>query len=283
MGLTYGFCLGDDSAQYTADAFSRAFRAITGDGVTSHGRRFAASPNGFTLTVGTGYGFVDGRYVQNTEPLRLTVQPPGSRADRTDALCLRVDHDRRKASVEIVEGMDAAAIRADPSLLRQGDAVSVVLYFIRVRRGATYIDAADITDVRAESGLCDAVHTLSALTARAAHVHAYFTSDIGAKFDALEQAVTSLAEAADAKVQALERQIAGAGAAYIPGDLTTARTPPTPANEWLLCDGGPVPDAYPLLTLLLTGTLPDISRAADRYKTYIYGGQPHAVTVRERS
>lgn len=272
MSIAYGFCLGDESTVYTAEDFSAAFRAIVGDGVTHYGQRFSVLPNGFTLVVGTGFGFADGRWVTSDEPMRLTVKPPDGREDRTDALCLRVDYGGRKASVEILTGVDADAILADPSILHQGESFLVVLYFIRVRRGATYIDASDITDARENPVLCGDIQTLARLTAGTHRVYCYLTDGLDKEISALEDAADAIEEKADQKIHALELEINNAGAANTLGTLETARREPMPDGEWLLCDGSAVPKGYASLSAMVDGVLPNISRMGDRYTTWIYAG-----------
>lgn len=272
LGLSYGFCLGSEDSEYTSAEFSDAFRALSGDGVTPYGKRFAILPNGFTLTVSAGYGFAAGRYFQNDEPLRLTVAPPKNNADRTDAVLLRVDYAGRKASIEILSDVKPEALREDPSLIRNNETYSTVLYFIRVRRGATYVDAGDITDIRADRTLCGSVQPLSSLTAGVLDVYNYFTGGIDEKLDALDATVDRLTAKTDAAMQALEQRIRNVGASNTLGSLETTRRAPTPHEEWLLCDGTAVPKVYRALSKILDGRLPDISEDGDRYATWIYAG-----------
>ena len=79
---------------------------------------------------------------------------------------------------------------------------------------------------------------------------------------------------ADAAIVELDAAIQQAGGGPKVGDLMTARQHPEPATEWLLCDGGRVPEAYPALDAMLDGTLPNLSQAEDRYRSYLYGGTP---------
>lgn len=282
MSLTYGFGLGDEERQYTAEEFSSAMRALTGDGVTGYGRRFSAVPNGFVLTVGTGYGFAAGHWVKNNEPLRLTVSPPHVNRDRIDALVLRVREADRQADIAILEDVDAAALRRTPSVLRAGGVFCIVLYLVRVRRGASYLAASDLTDLRDDAALCGSVPALSSVTARMGRVCAYIGGGLDAALARLEADVRALTARTDAAANTIDQRIRTVGVVNTAGTLVTARRAPEPAEEWLLCDGRDLPAGYPALGVMLDGRLPALCMASDRYRTYIYGGRPGAAAVNRR-
>ena len=61
------------------------------------------------------------------------------------------------------------------------------------------------------------------------------------------------------------------------GELQAALNHPLPAAEWLLCDGGAVPAAYPKLTAVIGTALPNISLPSDKVKTYIYAGKSEQI------
>lgn len=88
-------------------------------------------------------------------------------------------------------------------------------------------------------------------------------------------AQSAVIEKANAAILELDKQIQQAGGGAEIGELMTARHPPSEAG-WLLCDGGEVPAAYPALSALLGGTLPEIP--GGRYKTYIFGGTAVGLT-----
>lgn len=271
MALSYGFALrpADNSAE-----FSNALHSIIGDGVTQQGGRVGVTVNGFTLTVSTGFAFAAGRYVENDEPYRMTIQPAGNNDDRTDALVARVDYAERKATLEILVGIDPAAIRADPSILRNDDEYSVFLYFIHVKRGATSLAPNDVTDLRDDKALCGRALPLSAISGKVLYVYNFLLSGIDKEVARIVELSDKVCAAADVEISKLDDAIKKAGGTAEIGELITTRKAPAPENEWVLCDGGNVPVVYPALSALLRGTLPDISRFYDRYRTYIYGGTP---------
>lgn len=277
MALTYGFTLRPTDS--SAD-FSNALHAITGDGLAQDGGQFALTVNGFTVTIATGYAFAAGRWVQNDEPYRMAVQPAGNNADRTDALVARVDYQERKATLEILVDVDPAAIRSDPSILRNDDEYSVFLYFIHVKRGATSLTPNDVTDLRDDPMLCGHIVPLSSIAGKVLYVYNFLLSGIDEEVARLVGLSEKLCEKADKAISELDEAIKNAGGAPEIGELLTSRKAPTPENEWVLCDGGNVPETYPALSEMLDGALPNLSAATDRYRTYIYGGEPALLEVK---
>lgn len=271
MSLSYGFALRptDSSAE-----FSEALRAVTGDGITPQGGRFALTINGFTASLSSGYALAAGRWLQNDEPYPMTLAPSGNTKDRTDALVVQVDHQARKASLSVLPDVDPAEIRASPSLLRDEDRYSILLYFIRVRRGVTSLSLEDVTDLRSDGSLCGYTEPLSEIAGKVLYIYDFLTSGIDREVARLLEKSEQVVQKAGAAIVDLDAAIQQAGGGPSIGDLMTARKHPDPGEEWLLCDGGTVPETYPALRAMLGGTLPDISREEDRYRTYIYGGVP---------
>lgn len=260
MSLSYGFALRptDDSAD-----FSNALHAVVGNGIAPQGARFSLAVNGFTAKVASGYGFTVGRWIKNDEPFALTLQPAGNSTDRTDAIAARVDYEGRKVVLEVLTDVDPTALSAEPGL--------IVLYLIRVRRGATSLSQSDITDVRASKTLCGAVVPLSAVSRDVLMVHQFLNGGIDAEVARLIGLSEQVVQKADAEISRLDTAIKQAGGGAEIGELMTSRHPPSETG-WLLCDGGNVPSGYAALSALLGGTLPDIP--GERYKTYIFGGAP---------
>jgi len=269
MSLTYGFALGGLT---TSKDFSDALHSVTGDGITLDGGRFGLTVNGFTATLASGYALAAGRWVQNDEPLAMSIQISGNTEDRTDALVARVDHVARTAALEVLIDIDPDAIQADPALLRNDDTYSVLLYFIRVRRGVTSLTPGDVTDLREDGALCGRVVPLSAIAGDVLRVYNFLLSGIDSEVARLIGMSEQVVQKADTAIAELDQAIQQAGGTAGIGELLTSRKPPAPGNEWLLCNGGAVPAEYPALSTMLNGTLPDIP--GERYQTYIYGGAP---------
>lgn len=269
MSLTYGFALGGLT---TSKEFSYALHAVVGDGVAPPGGRLALSVNGFTVTVSSGYALAAGRWVENEDPLTMNVQISGNTDDRTDALVVRADYAARTAGLELLVDVDPDAIRANPAILRNDEAYSVFLYFIRVRRGVTSLTPADVTDLREDGALCGRVVPLSAIAGDVLRVYEFLLSGIDNEVARILGLGDQVAQKADTAIAELDKAIRQAGGTADVGELLTSRRPPAPAEEWLLCDGGAVPAEYPALSTMLGGTLPNIP--GTRYQTYIYGGAP---------
>lgn len=270
MSLTYGFAL--NASDNSAD-FSGALNAVTGDGVAPQGGRLSAAVNGFTVTLSSGYVYAAGRYLESDEPYTMTIAPPKNDDDRVDALTVRVDYEARKAALEVIADIDPAEIRENPAIMRDSGQYVVFLYFIRVRRGATSLMPDDVTDVRGESGLCGKVVPLSDIAGDVIYIYQFLNGGIDAEVARLIGLSNAVIAKASAAILELDATIKRAGGSPEIGELMTARHDPA-GSGWLLCDGGAVPAAYPVLSSLLSGELPDISKAGDRYKTYIFGGAP---------
>lgn len=271
MALTCGFALKDaDNSQ----EFSSALQAVAGDGVTPQGGQFGLTVNGFTATLASGYAYAAGRWVESDEPLAMHINAAGNNEDRVDALVARVDYGERKAALEVLVDVDPAAIQADPGIVRDGTQYVIVLYLIRVRRGATSLSPDDVTDLRNDKDLCGRVVPLADIARDVLILYAFLTGGIDEEVARLIGLSNQVVAKADAAIEELEKSIQRAGGGADIGELLTSRHPPSESG-WLLCDGGPVPDGYPALSALLGGTRPHIP--GDRYKTYIFGGRELSV------
>lgn len=274
MALTCGFCLGEDSTQYDSAQFADAFHALVGDGISFYGSRFSLSVNGFTAAVSTGYALAAGRWIKNDEPLPIGLQPSGNNEDRTDALVIRADYEARHATLEVLVDIDPEKLKEDPSLLRGKETYSIILYFIRVRRGVTSLSPEDVTDLRADADLCGTIVPLSEVSSSALYIYQFLTSGIDQEVERLIDLSNQVIEKAGKAITELDSAIQAAGGTAEVGELLTSRKPPDPAEAWLLCDGGEVPVEYPALSEILQGILPKLSQNTNRYKTYIYAGLP---------
>lgn len=263
MALTYGFALRPTD---NSDDFANALYNIVGDGVAKYGGQFSLTVNGFSVTVASGYAFAAGRWLENDDSVVLPVSPAGNTDDRTDAIVARVDYMSRTVNLEVVTNFDTAS--------RSENEYAIVLYLIRVRRGATSITPSDITDMRSNKDVCGSVLPFSAIAGDVLRVYQFLTSGIDSEVNRLVDMSNAVIANADVEIAKLDESIAKAGGTADIGELITTRKVPAPVDEWLLCDGGNVPTLYPVLSKMLNGTLPDLSTSEDRYRTYIYGGKP---------
>ena len=256
MSLTCGFGLGEPGTEYTSAQFSEAFRQITGDGVCAMGGKLALTISGFVANLSTGYALTAGRWVENDEPLLLTLPLSGNYNDRVDAIAANVDKEVRKAALEILSGVD-------PATPPDG-----TLYLIRIKRGATSLTEENVTDLR------QYILPLSELSAGALRAYDFLTSGIDREVARLIALSGQAVDKANAAIADIDAAIQRTGGGPTIGELMTARKHPEPATAWLTCGGGPVPDKYPELFAMLNGTLLDIPAVAGRYQTYIFGGSP---------
>lgn len=270
MSLTCGFTF--QSAD-TAAGFSRALHAVAGDGVTPQGGGFSISVNGFTATLAPGYAYAAGQYLQSDGPYTLPIAPPKTTGDRTDVIAVRVDYKAREATLEVLADVDPAKLREDLSTIRNDGQYAILLYSVRVRRGATSLAPGDITDLRDDGALCGRLLPFSAVAGDVLYAYSFLSGGIDQEVAQAIAQGNALAAKADGAIASLDEQIINAGGGAGVGDLMTSRRPPSETG-WLLCDGGPVPPAYAELSALLGGTLPGIPSASGRYKTYIFAGAP---------
>lgn len=268
MALSYGFAL--RATDNSAD-FSNAINSVTGDGITRAGGKFSVSVNGFNINLSSGYALAAGRYVENDETYTMAVTAPLNNKDRVDAIAVRVDYENRKAALEILEDVDAAKIRADTSIIRGGGQYCIILYLVNVKRGATSLGPSDITDLRTDTALCGSVVPLSDISGDVIYIYNFLNGGIDTEVSRLISLSNAVIAKADAAIVELDKAIKQAGGGVEIGELMISRNAPSESG-WLLCDGSSVPAEYADLSALLSGVLPDISVATDRYKTYIFGG-----------
>lgn len=272
MALSCGFCLGEEAVDYDSQQFSESLHALVGNGVCQYGTQFELKQNGgFSVLIGAGFALIHGRYLKNDGLFPLEIPPSGNSADRYDAIAARVDYAAKTAELTVLVGVDPEALRKDPSPIQNGQTYSILLYLVHIRRGASSIRASDITDIRGEAVLCGYVRPAQAIAADTLYIYDFLTSGIDrevARLIGLSQAVLSKGNAAINRLNTAIQRRTGNEV----GDILTSLGRPEPAEEWFLCNGGLVPDAYEKLSEMLGGVLPDIRHADERFRSYIYGG-----------
>lgn len=273
MPLSYGFCLGDITSEYTSAQFSDAIHSITGSGISLEGAQFSVTVSGFNATVASGYALAAGRWLQNDSPHTLAMPPSGSNGDRVDALAVHVDYKERKVFLTVLEGVDPVAIRENLGIIRGETEYNLILFFVRIRRRATTLSPEDITDVRAEEGLCGCITPLSHISADVLYVYEFLTGGIDREIQRILDMGKAVEDKANSAIAALDEAISRKRGVAI-GDVIVTLSHPVPQREWLLCNGGLVPAEYAALYTMLGGRLPNIRRDDERFKGYIYGGTP---------
>lgn len=268
MALTYGFCLDADETTYTSEDFAEAFHAVFGNGVCQYGSQFALSDiNNFTFTLGTGYAICRGRWLESDEPVSLTLQPAGNYDSRYDAVAVRVDYLTKKTTLEILTDVDP---EAPP---RNDKGYCIYLYLIYVGRGETVLEQSNFLDARGNTALCGYITPLSEISGDVEYIYNFLKSGIDQEVARIIGLSNEQVKKAEDAIAELDKQISAVRGTAI-GDTLVSLGHPAPANEWLLCDGSPVPDGYPALSAILGGTLPLLTARDTRYKFWIYAGTP---------
>lgn len=261
MALSYGLCLGAANAKYTAEQFSQSMQNVAGDGVCQWGSGFLASVSGLALTLGSGFALAQGHWVMNDAPITLSVSPAYNHRDRQDIAAVQVDHAVRRVSLVLLEDADPSRLPEEP--------YTVPLYLLRVKRGATNLLPADLTDLRKRIG------TLQALSAPGLRAYDFVTGGINREVERILGLGQAVIDKGDRAIADLDSAIANAGGMPEVGELLISRHHPAPAVQWLLCNGGEVPPEYPGLRSVLGDALPDIPLYGPRYGWYIFAGEPN--------
>jgi len=274
MALDYGFCLDELEKEYTSTQFSEAVHALIGDGLTKQGAQFSATVNGFSATLASGYALAAGRWLKSDEPQTLQFPVSSNNTDRVDALAVHVDYEARTGTLAVLENVNPEAIRENLGVIRNAAGYNLILYFVRIRRGATTLSPEDVTDVRSEDALCGAITPLSEISEKVLYIYAFLTGGI----DRAVQRILDLGKAVEKKAEdtitELDEAITRKRGVAV-GDVIVSLSQPLPAQEWLLCNGGSVPAEYAALRTMLGGTLPNVRRADGRFQGYIYAGAPY--------
>ena len=274
MSLSYGFCLGPEETEYDSQQFSEALHALVGNGICPHGSEFALTlGGGFRVSIGTGFALIHGRWLKNDSPYPLSIPPSGNNADRYDAIVAKIDYTAKRGSLTVLVGISPEAVRENPSLIRNEREYCILLYFIRVRRGATSISASDVEDVRADAALCGRITPVREIAGDVLRIYQFLTSGIDEEIARILGLAEKEIEKGQAAVERLEAAIRLRTGTEI-GDVVVSLSRPAPALEWLLCGGGRVPSEYPALSELLDGRLPNIRHDDKRFQSYIYSGPP---------
>jgi len=154
MAIYYGFMGGPegDIPEYTQPQFAAVLAKLFSNGVTADfENEFAVSENdpvSLSVIVPSGWAWIEGFWVYNTEDLVKTLGAADPDHDRIDRIVLRLDTTEEfKISSEVLEGTPAAD--PDPPELTQTAAIyEISLAQVLVAEDATSVSDEDITDER---------------------------------------------------------------------------------------------------------------------------------------
>jgi hypothetical protein len=142
---------------YDADQMSRIFEGLITDGVyESVGDKLAVQPNNaMTIQIGTGRGWFNKRWVENSTPYTITLEASDVVLSRYAAICIRVDtSESGRTAQPYVKYSDYASAPNKPTMVRTETLNEYCLAYVYIKAGATEIKASNIEDTRGNNNLC---------------------------------------------------------------------------------------------------------------------------------
>ena len=142
---------------YDADQMSRIFEGLITDGVyKSVGDKLAVQPNnGMTIQIGTGRGWFNKRWIENTTPYTITLEASDVVLSRYAAICVRVDtSDGGRTAQPYVKYSEYGSTPNKPTMTRSETVNEYCLAYIYIGAGLTTITASNIEDTRGNNTLC---------------------------------------------------------------------------------------------------------------------------------
>lgn len=137
---------------YDADSFGDWLRPFFRNGVFN-GQLQVTANNDMSVTVGTGYGYINGKHRHFLTPTTLDLETASGTLHRIDNVVLRRDDTERRIYLLIVKGGNASS-PVSPALTREGSVYDLKLAEIYVAAGTVRITQAEITDTRMISEVC---------------------------------------------------------------------------------------------------------------------------------
>lgn len=158
--------------EYTSKEYTGALRYLVGDGIVHNdGSAMAPSANGLVVTVGTGIGWLAGRYGRNKAAKTFSLDAAGAGLKRIDRIVLRADAVARTVSLEVKQGT-AAATPSAPALSQTDDLYEIPICSVAVTGGSS---ATTLTDERTLLYTpSEAVAKMQAITSGTDYVYAVY-------------------------------------------------------------------------------------------------------------
>ena len=193
----------ENGIQYYADDAS-GYLSTRLSGVYSADEDFAVTANGdLTVTVSAGQAWVRparfrGRSIIMEQPETVTLTAADAVRSRIDRLVLRYDAAARKTRLQVLEGTPDSASPTAPEITRTALVYDLCLAEIRRPAGSTEITAADITDTRADEGVCGVMRDgvtgipTAQLQAQALAMMTQLSTELHTKLDALDAAIAAV-------------------------------------------------------------------------------------------
>lgn len=107
------------------------------------------TPNAMSVLVGIGKAFINGKMLENTTSLALTITAANATNPRIDRVVARINYTTRVGEI-VVKAGTAAASPSAPALQRDSSIYELSLAQVRVNANVTSITAANVTDERSD-------------------------------------------------------------------------------------------------------------------------------------
>lgn len=144
--------------KYKASDFAEYFKTFIGNGVFPNpSTNLQVIANGdMTLTLSTGYAWINGYMYSNTDDLVLTLDYADSFLNRIDRVVIRLDYINRNIRAYIKKG-ESSVSPIPQELQRDVDAYELCIAEIHISAGSLEIIQSNITDTRLNSEICGVV------------------------------------------------------------------------------------------------------------------------------
>lgn len=144
--------------RYKASDFAEYFKTFIGNGVFPNpSTNLIVTSNGdMTITLSSGYAWINGYMYSNTDDLILTVDHADSALKRIDRVVIRCDYVNREIRAYVKKGVFASSPVA-PSLERGVNAYEISVSDVLVENGIVSIQQSKITDTRLDTTVCGIV------------------------------------------------------------------------------------------------------------------------------
>lgn len=142
--------LGD--RKYNAKHWADYFRPLFISGVFNGDLQVIANGK-MSVTLKTGYAWLDGYGYHNTEPLVIDLEAASGNLNRYDAIKIRLDHTKRTIYAYADKGGNATA-PAKPTNTRNDTVFEITVAEVYIAAGTTVITQSMITDTRMDESKC---------------------------------------------------------------------------------------------------------------------------------
>ncbi len=141
--------------EYSAGMMSDYLKGIIGNGVIPNPSTSlqVLSDSNLDITVGVGKAWIEGKKLENTAVLNMTLDAADPLLNRIDRVVAVADFTNRLCNIEILKGTSAATPTA-PELTRNDSRFELCLAEIYIGKGVTAITQANVTDTRANTTIC---------------------------------------------------------------------------------------------------------------------------------